>query len=1209
MILVYNSQMTKQEEIEKLEQAIAALEAQRQNVGDAIIEAALAPIQEKLATLRAAPKSESRKLVTVLFADLVDHTALFARLDPEDVQELLEAYFGVWKTCITGHGGIVEKFIGDAVMAVFGEPSAREDDPEQAIWAALEMRKKLEELNKTFEQNRGIRLAMRVGITTGEVVSSARGERQGEEFVVVGTTVNLASRLQASAPEGGILISHDTYRHVRGIFNVTKLDPIEVKGMEELAQVYLILGAKQRAFRMATRGVEGIETRMVGREGHLKRLQDAFHEVVEEGERQVITITGEAGIGKSRLIYEFDNWLEFLPQTIYYFKGRAYTAAQNSPYSLVRSVFAFRFQILSSESPDELWEKLNQGLRKVLGENESGSRKAYFISRLLGFELGEGLPWKEYLEDAGKFHEQALIYLGQFFHTLAQENPVVVLLEDIHWADDSSLDLIHHLESFQAKQPLLIVCTARNSLFARRPNWAESIPFHQRLNLESLTKHESRQLVEEILQKMGSVPEELRELVTGRADGNPFYIEEGIKMLVEEGAIEKSPEAWRVNLDQLREIRIPETLVGLLQARLDALDPKQRALLQRSAVIGRVFWDKAVMYLGTQVDKEQDISLPDTQELLGELRTREIIFWRELSSFEDTQEYLFKHSLLRDVSYESLLKRHRRAYHAHAARWLEQMTQRSQRTDEYASLIALHYEQAGEHELAGAWYQRSGKQAAANFANAEAVYAFTKALELTPESDPLQRFEILSAREKILHLQGARQRQQIDLKALVQLSEMIGDDVYRSKAALRQANFALSTGDYPAAAAAAQNTIALAQRANLISTEAEGYYTWGRSIDFQFGGTEALEKFEQALKLARAAQLYRLEADVLMSLGPHYSDLSEYEQARKHLSAALQIYRQLDDTYGEGRALGNLGVTYWGQGNYTEAKFHFEAALQVIRKTGYRRGEGIVLGNLGVIAREQLNYAESQHFHEQALEISREILDRFSEFIHLGNLGEALRDQGDFNSAKVLYEEALKIALEVGSLHGQSAILNSWSLLMEYLGDSQTALDNAQQALIRARGGNSVLFESASLSRLGQALFSVGRHEEASEHFRMALDLLRKLGLENRAIEALAGLARVSLARGEVSVALDHVEQVLQHLDSHNLLGTEEPVAVYLTCYQVLRASGDPRAAGILETGYQFLQERAVLIGNQALRRSFLEKVPMNRQLNQLWREASNRPG
>jgi class 3 adenylate cyclase len=1201
--------MTNQKEIEKLEQAIAALEAQRQTVGDPVIEAALAPIREKLATLRAAAKSESRKLVTVLFADLVGHTALFARLDPEDVQELLEAYFGAWKTCITGRGGIVEKFIGDAVMAVFGEPSAREDDPEQAIWAALEMRQTLEELNKTIEQERGIHLVMRVGITTGEVVISTLGERLGEEFVVVGETVNLASRLQASAPEGSILISHDTYRHVRGIFNIRKLEPIQAKGIEELVQVYQILGAKQRAFRMATRGVEGVETRMVGREGELKRLQDAFQEVIEEGERQIVTIVGEAGIGKSRLIYEFDNWLELLPQTLYYFKGRAFTVMQNSPYSLVRSVFTFRFQIHDSDSPDELWEKLNQGMRKVLGENEAGSRKAYFISRLLGFELGERLPWKEYLEDAGKIHEQALIYLGQFFHALAQENPVVVLLEDIHWADDSSLDLIHHLKSFQAKQPLLIICTARNSLFARRPNWAEGIPFHRRLNLEPLTKRESRQLVEEILQKMESVPEELRELVTGRAEGNPFYIEEGIKMLIEEGAIEKSPEAWRVNLAQLREIRIPDTLVGLLQARLDGLDPQQRTLLQRSAVIGRVFWDRAVVYLGTQVEKEHEISLPVTQELLGELRRREIIYWRERSSFEDTREYLFKHSLLRDVSYESLLKRHRRAYHAHAARWLEQMTQRSQRMEEYSSLIALHYEQAGEYELAAAWYQRSGRQASANFANSEAVHAFTKALELTPESDALQRFEILSAREMILHLQGARQRQQIDLKALVQLSEVIGEDVYRAVAAQRQANFSLSTGDYPAAAAAAEQTITLAQRANSVNMEAEGYYTWGRSIDFQLGGPEALEKFEQALKLARAAQLRRLEANVLMSLGPHYSDLSDYEQARKYLTAALQIYRQLNDTYGEGRALGNLGVTYWGQGNYTEAKSHFEAALQVIRKTGYRRGEGILLGNLGVIAREQLNYAESQHFHEQALEISREILDRFSEFIHLGNLGEALRDQGDFNRAPVLYDEALKMALEVGSLPGQSAILNSWSLLMEYLGNNQAALDYAQRALILAHEGNSVLFESASLSRLGQAFFSVGRHEDASEHFRMALDLLRKLGLENRAIEALAGLARVNLARGEVSVALDLVEQVLQHLESHNLLGTEEPVSVYLTCYQVLTASGDPRATGILEAGYQFLQKRADLIGDEALRRSFLEKVPMNRELNQLWREASNRPG
>jgi predicted ATPase/class 3 adenylate cyclase len=1194
-------------EIEKLKQAIASLEAQRQTLGDQIIESALAPICEKLEHLQAADQMKSRKLVTVLFADLADSTGLFARLDPEDVHELLSAYFAVWKNCIEGRGGVVEKFIGDAVMAVFGHSAVREDDAERAIWAALEMRVKLEELNETFERDRGIRLAMRVGITTGEVVRSTRSEGQGEEFVVVGEMVNLASRLQGSAPEGGILTAQDTYRQVRGVFNVRIHESIRLKGVEEPVQVYLILDAKPRAFRMATRGIEGVETRMIGREGELKRLQDAFWEVVEEGERQVITIVGEAGVGKSRLIYEFDNWLELLPQPVFYFKGRAYKDTQNSPYSLVRSVFAFRFNINDSDAPDQVLEKLEQGVRKVLGENEDGSRKAYFIGRLLGFEVGEGLHSREYLSNAGQFHEQALIYLGQFFHTLAQENPTMVLLEDIHWADDSSLDLIHHLESFQAKQPLLIVCTARPGLFVRRPNWAEGLAFHKRLNLEPLTKRESGQLVEEILQRMGSVPIELRELVTGRADGNPFYIEEGIKILIEEGAIEKHPDGWRVNLDQLKEVKIPKTLIGLLQARLDSLDIQQRVLLQRAAVIGRVFWDRAVLFLGKEVDRvEDEVSLPAAHELLGELRGREIIYWRELSSFEDTREYLFKHSLLRDVAYESLLKPDRRAYHARAARWLEQVTQPSQRTDEYAALIALHYEQAGEREPACRWYQRTGQQAAAKFANAEAVHAYSRALELTSGSDVYTRYEILLAREMVLHLQGDRQKQMADLQTLAQLADKIGDDVYRAKAALRKANFSFSTGDYQAAASAAQQAIGLAQQAGAVDIEAEGYYLWGRSHDFQLSGPEALEKFEQALMLARTAGKSRLEADILMSLGPHYSDQSEFEQARTYLSAALQIYRQLDDTYGEGKAIGNLGVAFWGQGNYIEAKSHFEAALQLIQKTGDRRIEGILLGNLGVIAREQLNYAEAQRFNRQALLISREILDRYSEFIHLGNLAETARDLGNFRQAGAWYEEALEMAQEVGSVKGRSSILLSSSLLMEYIGDNQAALEKAQQALNLAQEGNSVLYESAGYSRLGQALLAVGRLKEASHHFSKAVDMFRELGLENRAIEALAGLARVSLWGGKVENALAYVEEILEHLESHNLLGTEEPLQVYLTSYQVLKANEDPRATKTLEEGYRFLQERTATIDDEEMRRSFLENVPSNRKLMEIWQEVGN---
>ena len=1194
--------MAIQSEIEKLKQAIDTLEAQRSRLGDQVIDSALGPMRARLAVLLASAHGEQRKLVTVLFADLAGFTALSAHLDPEDVRELINAFFTTWKACIDAHGGVVEKFIGDAVMAVFGLPVARENDPEQSIRAALDMRQRLEKLNQDFERVHDVQIAMRVGISTGEVVVSTLGERMGEEFVVIGETVNLASRLQAAAPAGGIMIAHDTYRHVRGVFTVKPQEPVQLKGVDQPLQVYLVEAAKTRAFRMATRGVEGVETRMVGREAELKRLQDAFWEVIKESQLQVMVLVGEAGIGKSRLIDEFEIWLELQPQVLYFFKGRANSSTQNAPYSLVRDVFAFRFQVQDSDPPQMVRQKLEQGIGEVLGVNEAGWKKAYFIGRLLGFELGESSSWLESIEDARLFQEQALVYLGEYFRALAQENPVVVLLEDIHWADNSSLDLIHRLDGSLAKQPLLVVCTARTGLFERRPNWGEGLSIYKRLDLKPLDRSESRRLVEEILQKVGIVPEELRELLVGRAEGNPFYIEEGIKMLIEEGVIEKSAGHWQVYPEKLTEIKIPHTLVGVLQARLDSLDPRQQILLRRAAVIGRVFWDRAVDFLDKHTDGDESDKAVPAQELLGELRAREIVFQRERSSFEDTREYIFKHTLLRDVTYESLLKRHRRAYHSLAARWLEQVTQNSHREGEYVSLIALHYEQAGERELASGWYKRAGGQAATRFANVEAVHAFSQALGLTSAGELSTRFEILMEREKILDRQGARQDQVMDLQMLAQLAETIGEDAYRAEVALRKANFAFATGDYPAAIAATRQAIALARKAGEVGKEAEGVYLWGRSLDFQQARPEALAKLEQALELARAARLPRLEADILMSLGPHFSDLSEYEQAKKHLFAALQIYRRLGDRHGEGKALGNMGVSYWGQGNYSEAKSYFEAALQVMQEIGDRRVEGILVGNLAVIAHEQLDYAESQRYHTQALDISREVSDKHSECINLGNLAEAARDLGDFRQAKTYYDQALQLAQDLGVIQNQSAILLSSSLLLEYLGDSLAALENAQQALTLARESKNLLYESASLSRLGQSLLTLGRREEAGDHLQRAYDLQIELGLESRAIESLAGLARVSLSGGDASTALTFVEEILRFLETNKMFGAEEPVRVYLTCYQVLIANQDPRARPTLEAGYRFLQERLSTIDDKELRRSFLEQVPWNRQLIEIQR-------
>ncbi len=639
------------DEHDKLEQAIAALEDQRDVLGDPVVEAALVPLRARLAELQTGAAGEQRKLVTVLFADLVGSTAMSETMDPEELRAVLTPYFDLWSKQINAQGGVVEKFIGDAVMAVFGLNVAQEDDPERALRAALGMQRSLEQFNQTLERTQGLQLAMRVGVHTGQVLVSTLGERQGQDFVVVGNSVNLASRLQSSAPPGGLIISEATYRLVRGVFEVQAQEPIRVKGFSEPIQTYLVIREKPRAFRTGQRGLEGVETRMVGREAELKRLQDAFYEAVEYHERQVVALIGEAGVGKSRLIYEFDRWLEETPEELRYFKGRASPSMTNLPYALLRDMFSLRFEIHDSDPPKTLRDKLEGGVRAALGDQADWQRRAHYLARLIGFEFGESplLPGDD--GDARSFHDQALVYLNDYFKALTREKPLVIMLEDLHWADDSSLDLINHLEGVLAHHPLLIVCSARPALFERRPHWGEGKTFLTRLDLRRLSRRDSRRLVAEILQKVEAIPEQLEDLLIANAEGNPFYLEELVKMLIEVGVIVKDDQRWQVDVSRLSAASIPATLVGVLQSRLDRLAPEKRLCLQRAAVVGRVFWDDAVAYLAEQPDQQAERQADD--EVLEELRRREMVFRREVSAFADTQEYLFKHALLRDVAYES----------------------------------------------------------------------------------------------------------------------------------------------------------------------------------------------------------------------------------------------------------------------------------------------------------------------------------------------------------------------------------------------------------------------------------------------------------------------------------------------------------------------------------------------------------------------------
>ena len=491
----------------QFQEAIQAMEANHGVIGDAVVEASIAALKKQLDELDAADEypEQQRKLATILFVDIAGSTNIVKQLDPEDALEIMDGSLKRLAIPVEEHSGHVARFMGDGFKAVFGMPKAHENDPEMAIRAGLCILEVAQELGGELETRWGISdFQVRSGINTG---LAALGGMTEAEDTVMGSTVNLAKRVESAAPPGGLLITHNTYRHVRGIFSVRQQESIEAKGFDEPIQVYLVLGIKPRAFRVRTRGVEGVETRMVGRDAELLILQNILHEVMEEKQMQVITIVGEAGVGKSRLLYEFDNWIELLPPPmVRFFQGRGRQETQSLPYSLLKDVFTFRFQIQESDRASEVRKKLKAGFGEVLGVDEEGQLRAHITGQLLGFDFSESQHVKGILDDPQQIRDRALMYMAEYFKRVSEQSPMVIFLEDIHWADDSSLDILNRLARRIPEQCLLIVCVARLRLYERRPHWGEGVATHRRLELLPLSKNDSSQLVTEICRRLRIYP-------------------------------------------------------------------------------------------------------------------------------------------------------------------------------------------------------------------------------------------------------------------------------------------------------------------------------------------------------------------------------------------------------------------------------------------------------------------------------------------------------------------------------------------------------------------------------------------------------------------------------------------------------------------------------------------------------------------------------
>ena len=1007
-------------QLQQIEAAIAGLESQRLLLGDAIADAALGPLRARLASLalegRPLDFGQTLKQVTILFLDVVGSTTLSQHLDPEEIHSVMDGALARCTAIVEAHQGEVLQYAGDNLLAVFGAEAAQEDDAERAVQAGLALLEEGRAQGALVKQRHGhTGFDVRVGLHTGGVLL---GGGVDAEHSIRGIAVNIAARMEQTAPAGGLRISHDTYRQVRGVFDVEPQPPIDIKGIDEPIATYLVLRAKPRAFRVVTRGIEGVETRMVGRAAELDQLQDAFKCLYSQFKLLAVTVVAEAGVGKSRLLYEFQNWAEARAEAFYLFQGRAHPQTRNQPYGLLRDILARRLQIADSDSMELAKQKFEQGIAPLFiaddGE-DTAQAHAHLLGHLIGIDFSDSKHIHGIRDDGKQIRGRAFYAAAQMFRRLAAQNgaPIVLLLDDLHWADDDSLDFLNHLLGVSRNVPILVIGLARPTLFERRVDWP-GISDALRIELGPLDKGCSLQLADELLQRLPEIPAALRELITGGAEGNPLYMEELVKMLVDEDAISIREDRWTVHPEKLLATHVPQTLTGILQVRLDSVEPAEKLALQQAAVIGFVFWDQAL----AAIDAHATESLPGVAQ-------RALVTPLQEASFDGVREFAFSHQMLHHVIYDTVLKRVRRGYHAIAGAWLAGLT--GSRANDFLGLAAEHFDKAGDNDRACEFYARAAEHARARYAHEAALGYVARALGLMGASDDrdggvdvdgagarvrrLVRWRLLDARECTLGLQGRRAEQRDDIAALEVLADTLDDDVLRFEAAWRRCDIALRIADYRAVEAVARRALMIAERttdrALVLRAQLRLAIALGEQGDWDAGKAMAAK----GLAESRTLGLRRIETLFLNALSVAAGVQDDLMLALQLDRQKVLIDRELGNPLNEAITIGNLGETWLQLGDYPQARRDLEEGLRLTRTVGNRAMECVPLLNLTQLVLRQGDAALALGHAKTALDIAIEVQNPESEARALCHIGHAELAAGRHDAAAAAFERARVVAL------------------------------------------------------------------------------------------------------------------------------------------------------------------------------------------------------
>ena len=687
-----------------LEEAIATLRKHQGVLGETVVETAVVALQDQLSLVGTAPLIKQFETVTILQADISGFTAMSARMDAEQVGDAINALWQRLDNVVLSWGGQIEQHTGDGLIALFGVPLAQEDDAHRAILAALDMQMELALFNETASEPTDTSplgrfllrtdFRMRIGIHSGPLLWGRVGQSLGQ--TAVGDTVQIVGRLEKLCPVEGVLISYDVYRQVFDLFDVEPGAPLSLPESGDDLSVYVVEGEKSRAFQMMSRGGIGIKSGFVGRVDELGRLEFALQESLDNGVMQVVTVTGEAGIGKSRMFDEFERWLDMMPVRGCLMRAQNIPSEQTAPYGTFRSLFMDYFEIRRRSTLPVVLEKFSRGVTRVAGTHDiSAQEQAHVMGQLLGFDFSNRSYVKNLQDEPEKLKRYGLQDLARFFTDLsAQYMPVVILLENAQWADDESLATIDYLLEACYDLPILVVCLARPELLAKRPLWDvgdDPLSPYLVAPVPPLSAIDSRHMVTNILTEVGHIPFKLSGLIAYSARGNPFYLEHMIHLLHDDNVIQKQASGDYVNLGRLEELDIPDSLSELFQARAALLPYEEKKVIEAASVVGRVFWDDAIHGMLTP---EIEMSPEALQTALSALEQKEFVVRQRSSMLAGASEFAFVHDLLHDAVYKQLIRPIRKIYHARIADWLAARME-TQRLSFYAPMIAAHYQKAG----------------------------------------------------------------------------------------------------------------------------------------------------------------------------------------------------------------------------------------------------------------------------------------------------------------------------------------------------------------------------------------------------------------------------------------------------------------------------------------------------------------------------------